>query len=548
MHKIRRAVVLGCVGVLACAGRAVAFPTAAEEAAALPGKVADAAGEDAGKRSLATEWLMNTVPATLPLIEKAAADAKGTPAAARLEAVVSVLKPLDAIRVAEKADLDAFNEWNIRTALAAYDAAGPHDPHWVAKARRAIEEAVSIDPAQKAKALGMLEHVTRDLQCDDPLVAYFDARLLEEHFVPNDQKAFTKMLQAYMFAVNGIHASMYPADRKIMAVGRACSIFTKYQFVKQHAEAAPMLDQMSRDMLKWWPEMLAEKGLPFQTAYAAGRLVLDARVGAGADRKTVLDQMLPALEKTFPNDPGVEVFKGNAMVEWAWDARGSGYANTVSAAGWIMFHDRLARAAAVLEKAWAAHPTDPGAPMLMMTIGMGESWPAAKLDLWFHRAMTAHPDMTTTRYEGLGTPFDDRVTPMMPKWGGSHEEMLAFGHHLLAGRNWRGLVPFQLAVIHEYIAADSAWPGAYWKQPEVWADMDKMTAGPLRIWPDDVTLQSTRAFYAWRCGQWKVADDMFKKLGDRCLPTLFGGPDGLGGARASAAAGAAKEAAEPKAE
>lgn len=129
MREIHRAVALGCLGMLLCAGRAGAFPTAKEEAAALPGKIADATGTDPAKQSLATEWLMNTVPETMPLIEKAAADAKGTPGGERLAGVVSVLKPLDAIRTREQAERERFNEWNIRTALAAYDAAGPHDPH-----------------------------------------------------------------------------------------------------------------------------------------------------------------------------------------------------------------------------------------------------------------------------------------------------------------------------------------------------------------------------------------------------------------------------------
>ena len=56
-----------------------------------------------------------------------------------------------------------------------------------------------------------------------------------------------------------------------------------------------------------------------------------------------------------------------------------------------------------------------------------------------------------------------------------------------------------------------------------------------------MTYQSTRAYYAWKCGQWTIADAMFKQLGDRCLASLFGGPDGLAGAKATAAAGAANE-------
>ena len=486
---------------------------------------------------------MNTAPPTLGLIEKAAADLKADPkadpaAVERLASVLAVLGPLDKIRVAERADLDRFNAWNPSTALAAFDKAGPHDPKFAAEARRGIEQAVSLDPAEKAEAFDTLEHVTSVLHCNDPLVNYFDALLLEQHFDGHDQKAFQSTLNTYLSACNGMHGSGYPADRKLMTFGRTCAFISKWGLIKAGTPFGGMVNQMSQDMVATvWPAMLVEKDLPFQTAFAAGNLTLDARVAAGADRKDVLGQLLPPLAKTFPNDPGVKVFEGNALVQWAWDARGTSYANTVTPDRMAKFRDRLVAADKVLEAAYAANPADPGAPIALMAVGLGQQWPAARMDLWFRRALAAHPDMIPTRYEGLGTPFDARVWPMQPKWGGSNAQMLAFGRRLLAGRNWRGLIPYQLAVIHAMIANESAQPEAYYRQPAVWADLDKLTAEPLRVWPDDATYQSTRAYFAWKCGQWTIADAMFKQLGDRCVAALFGGPEGLAAAKATAAAG-----------
>ena len=73
----------------------------------------------------------------------------------------------------------------------------------------------------------------------------------------------------------------------------------------------------------------------------------------------------------WPNEAVSWLLKGQAGVDMAWQARGNGYANTVSAEGWKTFRERLAGAESDLEKAWQLDPKDVRIPLLMMTVCLG---------------------------------------------------------------------------------------------------------------------------------------------------------------------------------
>ncbi len=523
---------------------AVAAPSAEQEAARLPAHLADATGADPAKRALATEWLMNTLPETLPLIEQAAdaAKAKSDPSAPRLAAVVTVLKPIDRARDARLATVEADGQWNLRTALHAYDLKGIHDRTWDAMARQGIEEFVSRDPDRAARAFDTLQYVTAHLSCNDPLVLYFDAVKIEARAAEGefDAERLVSAMNIYNYACDKFDKSDYPADRRVMAMGRVSAMFAKYNVNARSPDAAKRSKRYAAQMVDLWPKVLAEKDLPFSVAYATGCLTLDANVSAGGDRGATLKKLLPALRAAFPKHPGVAVFEGNALIDWAWDARGTGWGNTVTLQGALLLHTRLAEAQKVLEAAYAADPTDVGAPTLLMTVGLGQGWGAQKMDFWFTRARRAYPDRIEPIYWKMSDPYTARMQAMLPRWGGSHEAMLAFGRQCLAGRNWRGDGPDVLLTAHLLIAAES--PAGYWSRPEVWADLDDLTAGELRVWPDDPQALGMRALQAIRCGRWKAADAALAAGGKRLDPATFGGPAVLALLRATVAFKAATNA------
>ena len=102
-----------------------------------------------------------------------------------------------------------------------------------------------------------------------------------------------------------------------------------------------------------------------------------------------------------------------------------------------------------------------------------------------------------------------------PKWYGSPEDVVAFGHECLATANWSARLPFILLGGHTKLAKETDAPMEYWKRPEVWADIQKLYAACLAANPNSTYDLSGYALYAYRAEQWKLADELFRKLGDK---------------------------------
>jgi hypothetical protein len=66
----------------------------------------------------------------------------------------------------------------------------------------------------------------------------------------------------------------------------------------------------------------------------------------------------------FPDSPTPLTVAARAHITRGWEERGTAYANTVSEARWIIFHDELERAAKLAERAraMAGHDADAARP------------------------------------------------------------------------------------------------------------------------------------------------------------------------------------------
>ena len=547
------ALVIAATLLLGVAGPAPGRPTAQEEADALPAHINALVGGDPAGRAAAREWLLNELPSTLPHLERVyesakAAAAAGGPkagvakdAADQLGPILGVVRRLSAIRLARATERWKARDWQRKAALAGYDEFGWHNPAWDAAAREAIGQYYSADPAERAKAGESLAHAAGPLHCTDPLVLLLHGNKLSDKgsAKPWPIRSFNAWTAARFIVTQG----GYPAHIKAEALGRNAKFIHDYRMAEGHPNLVGESKADAAALLKLWPEVLAEPGLPFADAYSIGGWVLDAQAQhAGADRGALLySTVLPSLARAYPGEPGVKAFEGAQLVAWGWDARGSDVASTVTPEGWRLLRERLDRAEAVLTAAWRADPERVAYPLVMLGVGQGNDYPEAKMNLWFARAVRAFPDADRLTYGNMWNPYEARAITLEPKWGGSRERMLAFGRECVESRNWAGGVPWVLLDLHQQMADESPDADAYWHRADVWPDLDALTAGSLRVWPDDARLRTIRARWAWKCGQWKVADAAFEALGDRAVPGVFGGLDNLAAARAEAKAKAAAE-------
>ncbi len=154
-----------------------------------------------------------------------------------------------------------------------------------------------------------------------------------------------------------------------------------------------------------------------------------------------------------------ELKEGEAYLAAAWSARTDGWAHEVTEAGWQGWYLNLSRARQHLTRAWELNPNHPQAASEMIEVAMGEGAPKAELRQWFDRSVAAQLDYFDA-YRAM-------IWALRPRWGGSHEEMLAFGDECLATERYDTCVPNYYFKVVQDVASEEPNPKNIYEQPEI---------------------------------------------------------------------------------
>ncbi len=297
-------------------------------------------------------------------------------------------------------------EYDISLDTAAYKKANqtPHD--WDADAMVYIADVARFRAFESAPDIDALERRGRLLfvnGCDDPLIL----------------SCYGRVLQA------GLHRQL----AAIPILEQACANMTKRGYSKRNLAMA------TRMLWKAW----ATQYYVEQTKDVGKRLVgvvaemIAAGDYASADRAFLLEDVCEFTEgvdletfKTFSNriskiftcDEVVKrVVEGRYHIQAGWEARGSGFAETVQPKGWEAFDQHMTAAAATLARAYELDPSLPQAASDMIYVSLGNG-PQSDCRIWFDRAIKARFDYAAAyRYYAHS---------LTPQWGGSQADMYAF--------------------------------------------------------------------------------------------------------------------------
>ncbi len=162
----------------------------------------------------------------------------------------------------------------------------------------------------------------------------------------------------------------------------------------------------------------------------------------------------------------------------------------------------------------------------MMSVVLGDGSGQAELDKWFTIATQANPDNTQ--------PYTSRMYYLEPKWYGSYQAMIDFGHECVATQNYASGIPLQLADAH---AALSQYSNSgyslrpdrqyFHDNPAVWPDVCASYVPTLYLFPKDYYVRTLFARDATWCGQYQEAFHQFKLLGEHADATVFTSPTQL---------------------
>ncbi|HEX5472003.1 MAG TPA: hypothetical protein VFW73_08955 [Lacipirellulaceae bacterium] len=212
----------------------------------------------------------------------------------------------------------------------------------------------------------------------------------------------------------------------------------------------------------------------------------------------------------------LQVLLARAHIDRAWQERGGGWATEVTGKGWQGFEAHLTKARSLLLQAWKEHPELPEAAHFLITVatgGVGDE----DARFWFDRAVAVDFDFEAA-YRAL-------LWELRPRWGGSHEAMLAFGRECLATKRFDTQVPTQLHRAVCDIISESDDPRDACAVEGLYEDYQTLLDG-LQPFAEGEggrhNLDTIRLCISWLTGHDDEARRLLDKLGDDISLNAFG--------------------------
>jgi hypothetical protein len=128
--------------------------------------------------------------------------------------------------------------------------------------------------------------------------------------------------------------------------------------------------------------------------------------------------------KRNPDSQLTRICRATQLIADAWEARGSGYADTVSPEGWRIFDQKTAEAGAILEP-FAQGERIPGeAYALIFSVAKAQNWPEEKTAAYVERFLREAPH--NVRAHG------SRIHGLLPRWGGAPHDCRDYAERVAA--------------------------------------------------------------------------------------------------------------------
>lgn len=207
--------------------------------------------------------------------------------------------------------------------------------------------------------------------------------------------------------------------------------------------------------------------------------------------------------RRYPNSITARVAGASYYMEYAWHARGRGYANTVSEDGWRIFRENIDIAFNKLKEIEEEGKKDPRWYDSMLMIGLAKKWPRDTFERVYQDGIKAHP-----LYLPL---YFDKSAYLAPRWYGSEEKLREYveeavndtkaqmGETLYARLNW------SLRTNHMFKNGQADW--------------SRMKAGFERMiqdYPDPWNINNYAKF-ACLAEDWETVSSLGEKIGQNPL-------------------------------
>lgn len=204
-----------------------------------------------------------------------------------------------------------------------------------------------------------------------------------------------------------------------------------------------------------------------------------------------------------PGSITAETAYAQFLVEFAWHARGYGYADTVTPEGWRLFGERLSQARKILERAKTMEPKCPMGAFVQMTLARGQGLSRAEFNQLFEEAKSVEPQFW--RHDVA------RAMYLLPRWHGAPgewEQAAETEAERRGGLSWESyarVVSFQRGYYKNVFGETKA----SWARTRDGFDLMRQK------YPEALDILSVYCQLACLAGDQAVAQKLFAQLGNR---------------------------------
>ncbi|WP_020468813.1 hypothetical protein [Zavarzinella formosa] len=379
-----------------------------------------------------------------------------------------------------------------------YKSSGNRSPKWdllvQAAHKHNSERMFGPELLQIENTALFLESVTEAIKagCDDPLIIYYRVKFSNEEFTPEVRKALEQNAR-------DLEKSQYSDLDKARAWHSAAV-----------ARLTPGPDETKREEADWRRGLECHKAVVTKlTALArskdrhdreGAREIACQQLSLGATfgyRQQFYNNIRNVLSTFSSADILRNLIEGSFYIDYAWEARGNGFADEVTEEGAKLYKERLVKAREHFAAAWRADDQCAEAAVGMIRVCVGLGLPAEEMETWFARARKANP----TLYEA----FEAKFNYLKPQWHGSNEELLAYARQLAKHPDWGRQVPILMMAAHELIARQSGDSVAYFtRNPQVWKDIQPVLEEMRKRFPKSIMGATLYLHYARLCNKNRV--------------------------------------------
>ena len=214
-----------------------------------------------------------------------------------------------------------------------------------------------------------------------------------------------------------------------------------------------------------------------------------------------------------PGSLGARIAHAAFLAEYAWHARGGGYANTVTPEGWRLFGERLEAAQAILQEARNLPERDPMWWTVALRVAQGAGYPKDAYDKLVAEATAFEPKFW--RYDTA------RAISLLPRWYGQEGDWEAYADAAAKRPGGLGAEGYARVVVR----LSGFYDNVFRETRASWLQTREGLALMRREYPDSLEILSYSAKMATLAESRELAKELFDQIGDRYLPNVWYKPE-----------------------